>query len=108
MRFEETATPPRRKTLLVLPALLFLLSIADVLSTGWGLSNGLVEVNPLFSSAMVPLKFLGCGMLCLASRLQNRLDPNARFVSFVVLGVVIAYSLVLVNNIVCILHALRF
>lgn len=92
----------------MLPIALFLLGVADVLSTGWGLSNGLVEMNPLFSFALVPLKFLGCGLLGLASHLQSRLNPKVKFVNVVVLCVMIAYSVVVANNINCILQVLRF
>ena len=106
MRLQNDALIRQYSNVLMLPALLFLLNAIDVLSTSWGLSNGLVEMNPMFSFGIVPLKFLGCGVLGVTAFLQNRLNPNARAVKTVILCVVIAYMLVVANNIYYILQVL--
>jgi hypothetical protein len=100
-RIESLLT--RNSSFFVFPAALFLLNVVDVLSTSWGLSHGLAEMNPLFSFSVVPLKFLGCGLLGLTSYVQHRLNPRAKTVNAVILCVVVAYLLEVVNNICCIL-----
>jgi hypothetical protein len=101
LRIESLLT--RNGNFLLFPAVLFFLNVVDVLSTGWGLSRGLVEMNFLFSFSVVPFKFLGCGLLGLASYVQYRLNPCAKAVNVAVLIVIVAYVLVVVNNICCIL-----
>jgi hypothetical protein len=100
-RIESLLT--RNSNFLLFPAVLFFLNVVDVLSTGWGLSHGLVEMNFLFSFSVVPFKFLGCGLLGFASYVQYRLNPRAKIVNAAVLSVIVAYVLVVINNIYCIL-----
>jgi len=98
-----------RSAFLTLPLSVFLLNIADLLTTNWGLSNGLIEMNPLFSFGFfVPLKFLGCGMMGLASYLQYRINPASKFLKAGFLCVAIVYSVVIINNFQCILQVLSF
>jgi hypothetical protein len=89
----------------VLPAVLLLLNIADVMSTRWGLTIGLVEMNPLFSFAIVPLKFMGWGILFVASYLQNRLAPTSRVVDAAIFCMTIAQLIVVTNNVYLIFKA---
>lgn len=103
MRFRFESLLTRNSNFFLLPAVLFFLNVVDVLSTSWGLSHGLVEMNFLFSFSVVPLKFLGCGLLGLASYVQYRLNPCAKAVNVAILGVIVGYLLVVVNNIYCIL-----
>jgi hypothetical protein len=95
----------RKNNFFVLPAVLLLLNVADVLSTRWGLTIGLVEMNPLFSFAAIPLKFMGWGILFVASYLQNRLAPTARGVRALILCIAIAQFIVVTNNIYWIFKA---
>jgi len=106
MRYSVDALLTRNSGPFVWPAVLLILNVIDVMTTGWGLSHGLLEMNTLFSFDVVPFKFFGCGILGVTSYLQNRLNPTARVVNFVILCVVIAYMLVVVNNIYCILQVL--
>jgi len=87
---------------------LLLLNVIDVLTTGWGLSHGLAEMNPQFSFAIVPLKFLGCGALFFTSYLQSRLSLKTRILNAAILCVVIGYVFIVFNNVFWILYVLRF
>jgi len=44
------------------PSILLILNAVDVITTGYGLSLGLSEGNPLFSIAVISGKFFGCGI----------------------------------------------
>lgn len=108
MRYSVDALLTRNSGPFVWPVVLLVLNVVDVMTTGWGLSHGLLEMNTLFSFGVVPFKFFGCGILGVASYLQSRLDPKARFVSAVILVMVIVYLLVVVNNFFCVFQVLRF
>ena len=107
MRFRIDVSWARKYSFLVLPGFLFFLNVADVMSTRWGLSVGLVEMNPLFSFAVVPLKFMGCGILFLASYLQNRLAPGMKVINAAILCVATAQLLVVTHNVYCIFQVLK-
>jgi hypothetical protein len=107
MRYNIVAWLTRSNNSFKLPMTLLFLNVIDVLTTSWGLSHGFVEMNPLFSFAVVPLRFLGCGVLFLTSYLLNRLNLKTKILNAVILCVVIVYILVAINNIFWILYFLR-
>lgn len=85
----------------VLPTMLLFLNLADSVTTRYGLSRGLVEANPLFFYAEIPVKFLGCGALFITPLLQDRLTPRAKVVNSIILKtMIIIYIFVVLNNIV--------
>ena len=63
MRYGIGASLLKNDNAFVLPAILLILNALDVLSTIYGLSRGALEMNPLFSYAVIPGKFLGCDIL---------------------------------------------
>ena len=86
-----------------LPSFILTLNILDVMSTQYGLALGLQEVNPLFSDAIVPGKFLGCLILFWPSFFANRLNSRVKIcVDTILFCVSIFYTLVLANNILLI------
>jgi len=86
-----------------LPALLLTLNVLDIISTQYGLTIGLREINPLFSNAIIPGKFLGCTVLYFSSFFANRLDSKVKTcVDGILCCVIIFYVLVLANNILLI------
>ena len=89
-----------------LPAVLLVLNMVDALMTEHGLSVGLREVNPLFSFAAIPAKFLGCTALFATAYLQNRLNPKAKIINdAVVCIVVIFYFFVVGHNALTLIRA---
>jgi hypothetical protein len=98
MRYDVDALLTRKSVTLSLPFVLLFLNVIDVLTTGWGLSHGLQEINPLFSFGVIPLKFLGCSIIGYTSYLQYQLNSNAKAVNVVILIIVFAYLAVVVNN----------
>jgi hypothetical protein len=88
-----------------LPAILLILNLVDVLTTNYGLSRGLIEINPLFSYAVIPGKFLGCGILFTTSYLQSKLCPKTRVINDIIISIIIAfYVFVVLNNILAIIR----
>ena len=86
--------------------ILLALNVIDVVTTGYGLSIGLREINPLFSLSGVVLfgKFFGCGVLFATSYLQFRFFPQEKNYIAIVLSVLIfVYLLTTSNNIVSII-----
>jgi hypothetical protein len=107
MRYRIDALLAKKINVLALPAVLLILNLIDAITTGYGLSHGIQEMNPLFSYAVVPGKFLGCGVLFVTSYLQNQLNPKAKYVNAAILCVVIIiYLFVVVNNIFSLLTIL--
>ena len=106
MRNNVEALLTRKSVTLSLPFVLLFLNVVDVLTTGWGLSHGLQEINPLFSVGVIPLKFLGCSIIGYTSYLQYQLNSNAKAVNAVILIIVFAYLAVVVNNFNCIFQIL--
>ena len=85
--------------------MLLVLNVIDVITTAYGLSIGLKEMNPLFSFAAVPGKFLGCELLFVASWFQDRSNSVARYVNTAILSVVVVYLFVVGNNMLLILRS---
>jgi hypothetical protein len=100
----EKASLHQKNNFLVLPAILLMLNAIDVTTTAYGLSHGLNEGNPLFSFAIIPEKFLGCGILLAASWFTTRLSSATRYVNIAILSVVVVYLFVVGNNLFLILR----
>ena len=98
MRYRIGTSLLKNDNALVLPAILLILNALDVLSTIYGLSRGAREMNPLFSYAVIPGKFLCCDILFITAYLQNKLNPKARCVNITILSVTIIYLFVIINN----------
>lgn len=87
------------REVLLLPSILLVLNIIDAVSTNYGVLHGLQEINPLFSNAVIPAKFLGCAILFATSFLVNRLSPKVKILNNAILFcAVIFYVFVIVNN----------
>jgi hypothetical protein len=106
MRYGIGASLLKNDNALVLPAILLILNALDVLSTIYGLSRGALEMNPLFSYAVIPGKFLCCGILFITASIQNKLNPKARYVNITILSVTIIYLFVIGNNTLSILNTI--
>jgi len=93
----------RGRKFLFLPTVLLMLNIIDVVTTSYGLSIGLREINPLFSLSVLVLfgKFLGCAALFATSYLQNRLYPQGKnYIAVVLCIVIFVYALTTSNNLI--------
>ena len=87
-----------------LPAILLILKLVDASTTGYDLSRGLVEDNPIISYAALPAKLLGCGTFFATSYLQSRLNTKGKIINDIILGImVVIYVFVVLNNTVAII-----
>jgi hypothetical protein len=88
----------------VLPSILLFLNFLDSVTTVYGLSNGLVETNPLFSWEIMPAKSICCGVLFVTSYLQSRISFKGKILQDgVICSMIIFYLFVVCNNTLLIL-----
>jgi hypothetical protein len=86
--------------LFFLPTLFLVLNLIDVLTTKYGLSIGLVEMNPLFS-AIIPGKIFVCATFFATSYFLHRYKVWTKQLNNVVLiGLIVFYLIVVINNLI--------
>jgi hypothetical protein len=83
--------------LFFLPTLFLVLNLIDVLTTKYGLSIGLVEMNPLFS-AIIPGKIFVCAIFFATSYFLNRYKVWTKHLNDIALIILIVFYVVVVLN----------
>lgn len=82
-----------------LPTILLMLNLVDMLSTNYGLSLGLTEINPLYSNVAVLGKMFGCCILFAVCYVQYRWQTNTKKINNIILGLLILFYVgVVINN----------